>query len=335
MWGLGLFNDIDFNSAKYFTLEEFQFSNGETLKNVDVEYITVGNPIYDDEGNITNAVIYCHGSDGDYGSIRRIEEITGSGEVFDTDKLFFISLSALGSPRSLSPSMTNLKGNFPHYTILDMVNFQRQFLREKFNIGHIKGIIGNSMGGFTALTWACYYPGSLDFVISLVSSYKVGGHNYALSRIMDDIVRSCPDYHDGNYVESKELDRTYRLANEIMFNYGFSREHYRNRTNEEIDNDIREMLEDESLDDINDMVYRNEATLNYDLEDMLQNITAKVLIIAINQDQYFPPKLDAIPMSKMIKDSKLIIFDSDNGHIGSRELVKVKDDINEFISGFY
>ncbi|MGN0094363.1 MAG: alpha/beta fold hydrolase [Methanobrevibacter sp.] len=330
-----MFEDIDFDKAEYFTLDGFQFSNGETLEEVDVEYITIGTPLYDGEGNITNAVIYCHGSDGDYGSIRRIENITGPGEVFDTDKLFFISLSALGSPRSLSPSMTDLKGDFPHYTILDMVNFQREFLMEKFNIKHIKGIIGNSMGGFTALTWASYYPDTVDFVISLVSSYKVGGHNYAISRIMDDIVKTCPDYNNGNYIETEELNRTFRLANEIMFNYGFSRQHYRNRTNREIDQDIEDMLADESLDDINDIAYRNEATLDYDIEDKLKDIMARVLIIAINQDQYFPPELDAIPMDKMIKDSKLVIFDSINGHIGSRELDKVEDDIKEFMSQFY
>lgn len=329
-----MFSEIDFTKPKYFTLDEFKFSTGDILENVDVEYITAGTPIYNEEGEIINGVLYCHGSSGDYGSLRRINDISGSGEVFDTDKLFFISLSALGSPRSLSPSMTNLKGDFPHYSILDMVNFQREFLREKFNIIHLKGMIGNSMGGFTVLTWAAYYPLEMDFVISLVSSYKVAGHNYALSRIMDDIVKSCPDYNNGEYVESEELDRTFRLANEIMFNYGFSREYYRNKSNSEIDLSINEMLNEDTLDDINDLVYRNDASLNYDIEDKLKNIVAKVLIIAINQDQYFPPKLDAIPMSHMIKNSELLIFDSINGHIGSRELIKIESDLKRFLNEF-
>ncbi len=130
--------DGDFDKPKYFTLGEFRFTKGEVLEDVKVEYTCVGTPIVDDDGNITNAVVYCHGSSGDYGSIRRIEEISGKNEAFDTDKFFFISISALGSPRSLSPSSSNLKGSFPHYTIEDMVNFNRQFLKEKFNITHIK-----------------------------------------------------------------------------------------------------------------------------------------------------------------------------------------------------
>ncbi len=327
--------EADFDKPKYFTLGKFRFTNGEVLEDVKVEYTCVGTPIVDDDGNITNAVVYCHGSSGDYGSIRRIEEISGKNETFDTDKFFFISISALGSPSSLSPSSSNLKGSFPHYTIEDMVNFNRQFLKEKFNITHIKGLIGNSMGGFIVLTWAAYYPDDMDFVISMVSSYKVGGHNYALSRITEDIIKTCPDYNNGDYIESEELDRTFKLAVEVMFNYGFSRKYYRQLTNDEIDESIKYMVEEETLDDINDIFYRNEATLHYDIEDKLKDINAKVLIIAINQDQYFPPELDAIPMNKMIKDSKLIIYDSINGHIGSRELVKVEDKISQFLKEFY
>ena len=180
-----------------------------------------------------------------------------------------------------------------------------------------------------------YYPDDMDFVISMVSSYKVGGHNYALSRITDDIIKTCPDYNNGDYIESEELDRTFKLAVEVMFNYGFSRKYYRQLTNDEIDESLKYMVEEETLDDINDMFYRNEATLHYDIEDKLKDIKVKVLIIAINQDQYFPPELDAIPMNKMIKDSKLVIYDSINGHIGSRELVKVEDKIGQFLKEFY
>lgn len=330
-----MFDNIDFAKPEYFNLGKFKFSTGEILENLSVEFITAGTPIYDDNGNIVNAVIYCHGSSGDYGSIRRIEEVSGSGNIFDTDKLFFISLSALGSPSSFSPSVSNLRGNFPHYKIIDMVNFIRQFLLEKFSIKKVKGLIGNSMGGFVVLTWAASYPNEMDFVISLVSSYKVAGHNYALSRIMDDIVRACPDYNDGDYIETEALNKTFKLANEIMFNYGFSRLHYRQLSNPEIDENIKSMINEETKDDINDMVYRNDATLYYDIEDKLSNINSKVLIVGINQDQYFPPELDAIPMSKLIKNSRLVIYDSINGHIGSRELNKISTELEEFLSDFY
>ena len=176
--------DVESIEAEYFTLNEFKFKNGEILRDAKVEYITFGTPNYDDNGIISNAVIYFHGSSGSCYSVKRICEDIGVGELFDTDRWFFISVSALGCPNSASPSVSGLMNKFPEYDVEDMVNFQKQFIEERFGITNVKGLIGNSMGGFEVLTWGCVYPDSVDFIISLVSSFKVGGHNYALSRII-------------------------------------------------------------------------------------------------------------------------------------------------------
>ncbi|MDO5819267.1 MAG: alpha/beta fold hydrolase [Methanobrevibacter sp.] len=330
--------DVESIEAEYFTLNEFKFKNGEILRDAKVEYITFGTPNYDDNGIISNAVIYFHGSSGSCYSVKRICEDIGVGELFDTDRWFFISVSALGCPNSASPSVSGLMNKFPEYDVEDMVNFQKQFIEERFGITHVKGLIGNSMGGFEVLTWGCVYPDSVDFIISLVSSFKVGGHNYALSRIMNNILETDPDYNGGAYdlPLSESLKRSLKLSSDAMYCYGLSREEYRNNmTNEEIMEAMAEFAEESLEEDPNDIIYMNRSSLEYDLTDQLSDITAKVLIIAINQDQYFPPNLDAIPMSKMIKDSKLIIYDSCMGHVGSSELYKIKDDLEEFLSEFY
>ena len=330
--------DVESIEAEYFTLNEFKFKNGEILRDAKVEYITFGTPNYDDNGIISNAVIYFHGSSGSCYSVKRICEDIGVGELFDTDRWFFISVSALGCPNSASPSVSGLMNKFPEYDVEDMVNFQKQFIEERFGITHVKGLIGNSMGGFEVLTWGCVYPDSVDFIISLVSSFKVGGHNYALSRIMNNILETDPDYNGGAYdlPLSESLKRSLKLSSDAMYCYGLSREEYRNNmTNEEIMEAMAEFAEESLEEDPNDIIYMNRSSLEYDLTGQLSDITAKVLIIAINQDQYFPPNLDAIPMSKMIKDSKLIIYDSCMGHVGSSELYKIKDDLEEFLSEFY
>ena len=330
--------DVENIEAEYFTLKEFKFNNGEVLKDAKVEYITFGTPQYDDNGIISNAVIYFHGSSGCCYSVKRICEDIGVGELFDSDKLFFISVSALGCPNSTSPSVSGLMNKFPEYDVEDMVNFQKQFIEEKFGITHVKGLIGNSMGGFEVLTWGCVYPDSVDFIISLVSSFKVGGHNYALSKIMNNILETDPDYNGGAYdlPLSESLKRSLKLSSDAMYCYGLSREEYRNNmTNDEIMEAMAEFALESLEEDPNDIIYMNNSSLDYDLTDQLKDITARVLIIAINQDQYFPPNLDAIPMSKMIKDSKLIIYDSCMGHVGSSELYKIKDDLEELLSEFY
>ena len=329
--------DVESIDAEYFTLNEFKFNNGEVLKDVKVEYICFGTPRYDENGIISNAIIYFHGSSGNCHSVKRICESMGPGEIFDTDKFFFISVSARGCPGSSSPSVSGLMNSFPEYDVEDLVNFQKQFIEERFGISHVKGLIGNSMGGFEVLTWGCVYPDSVDFIVSLVSSFKVGGHNYALSKIMNNILETDPDYNDGAYELpiSDSLKRSLKLSSDAMYCYGLSREEYRNNmTNEEIMEAMAEFAEESLEEDPNDIIYMNNSSLDYDLTEQLGDITAKVLIIAINQDQYFPPNLDAIPMSKMIKNNKLIIFDSCMGHVGSSELYKIKDDVEEFIKEF-
>jgi len=297
-----------------------------------VEYTSFGTPIKDENGKIVNGIVYLHGWSGNYGSIRRIADIIGPGSAIDTNKFFIISLSTLGSPNSSSPSSSKLANEFPSYSIEDMVKFQMEFLKDKFNIDHLKGIIGNSMGGFEALTWAAKYPDYSDFLISLVSSYKVNGQNYALFKFMNRIIENDPNYNNGAYL--KPLDVATKLANESMYPYGLSKEYYRKESIEDIDLYMDEMGEEGSEMDANDIVYRNNASTNFDIEDILSKIKVKTLIVAINQDQFFPPELDAIPMSKMIKNSHLLTYDTLLGHIGTNEIIKIENEINDFLKEF-
>jgi len=56
-----------------------------------------------------------------------------------------------------------------------MVNFHYEFIRQKFKIRKLKGIIGASMGGFQALEWGVSYPDFMDFLVLLVTTFKVRG----------------------------------------------------------------------------------------------------------------------------------------------------------------
>ena len=252
--------------------------------------MTFGTPLYDEEGSIKNAIIYCHGSLGNYSSMKKIAPLVGKGDVFDENKYFFICLSALGSPGSCSPSTTDLKNKFPKYSMKDVVNFQKKFLSEKFNITHVLGMIGISMGGFVCLTSAIEYPDFSDFLICGVSSYKVAGHDFILSRFVNEIIESDPDYNNGELTYS--LIRTLRLASLAEFNFGLSKEALRGMSNVELST------------------------------------------VACNQDPHFPPNLDAIPMSKMIKNSELVIMDSDLGHLCFNEIEKISNELKEFLEDF-
>jgi homoserine O-acetyltransferase len=292
--------------------------------------MTFGEPV-DENNAISNAIIYCHGSLGNYSGVKKLAPLLGKGDVFDENKYFFISLTALGSPGSCSPSTTNLKNKFPKYTILDVVNFQKQFLKEKFGITHVLGMIGNSMGGFVALTSAIHYPDYADFIMPGVSSYKVAGHDYILSKFVDEIITSDPDYNKGEMTYS--LIRTLRLANLAEFNFGLSKEALRAMSNDELDAEL-ENFGNEMLElDIYDVKYCNESCMHYDVEADLDKVKSKVLIISCKQDPHFPPELDGIPMSEMIEDAGIVIMDSKLGHLCFNELETIRQDLNEFMGG--
>ena len=297
-----------------------------------MEYVTFGTPKYDENGAICNAIIYAHGSLGNACSMKKILPLVYENGPFDENKYFFICISALGSPGSTSPSTTDLKSKFPEYTIYDVVNFQKQFLAEKFNIRHVLGIIGNSMGGFVALTQAIDEPDYADFIICGVSSYKVAGHDYILSKFVDEIITSDPDYVKGEMTYS--LIRTLRLACLAEFNFGISKNALREKSNQDLAFELEEFGNESLETDIYDLKYCNEACMNFDVEEDLDKIASEVLIISSKHDPHFPPELDGIPMSEMIKNSQLIIMDSDLGHLCFNELETISEELTEFVSGF-
>ena len=66
--------------------------------------------------------------------------------------------------------------------------------------------------------------------------------------------------------------------------------------------------------------------MNYDVENDLDKIESSVLIISCAQDPHFPPELDGIPMNSMIKNSKIVIMDSDLGHLCFNEIEKISNE---------
>ena len=74
--------------------------------------------------------------------------------------------------------------------------------------------------------------------------------------------------------------------------------------------------------------------MNYDVEDDLDKIKSKVLIISCKQDPHFPPELDGIPMSEMIDDAQLVIMDSDLGHLCFNVLEDISGELKEFMDNF-
>ena len=310
--------------------DQFEFENGFTIENAKVDFAVSGTPKYDDEGNIINAILFCHNFEGNYSTISDFRSWTDKNKVFDKDEYYFISITSLGCPESCSPSTSGLNHNFPNYEIKDLVNFQRRLIREKFpNIKKLNGIIGYSLGGFIALGWSIYYPDEMDFIILLNSSFKSQGYRYVFANLANRIIEQSSQYALDMYDES--ISRLLILISQLHYIMSFSIDYLNNLPIMDIDLSIENFAEDILFIDIYDIKFCNDFILSYNLEDDLDKIKCKVFIIAADYTNYYVSKYDSIPLHEAVEGSKYVLLDMGDDLNIIKHLYKVENDIKEFI----
>ena len=316
------------NYDKY-KLESFEFESGRVLEDVEVEYSAKGTPKYDEDGNIVNAIIYFHKFNGNYSSIDGLYSLTSPGKIFDFSQYYFISITSLGYPGTCSPSSTNLKHNFPKYTMKDRVNFKRQFLKERFNLEKVHGLIGKGVGGCEIYTWACEYPDEMDFIMIAGSSYKTNGYRYVVSKCMESILESSDDFYSDLYSDS--LSRMMVSINKLLYSNYFSKKMFQKMSNDEIDVLMDEFVDEGLFVDVYDFKFRNDCVMEYNVEDKLGNITADALIISSNNDMYYTPEFDLLPLNDLMKNVTVVLFEDENSYLDYDDCSIVETEINSFM----
>lgn len=324
-------NEIFIGYDKY-TLDSFEFESGDVLENVEVEYLAKGTPKFDENGKITNVIIYCHKFNRTYSSLDELYRLTAKGKPLDYDEYYFISITSLGFPGSCSPSTTELKHNFPKYTIKDRVNFKRQFLKERFNIDKVRGVIGRGLGGYEVYTWATEYPDEMEFIMVSGSSYKTNGYRYVISKCIESIIDSSDDFYSEIYSES--LSMMMVSINKLLYSTYFSKKLFQNMNNDEIDVLMDDFVDDGLFIDIYDFKLRNDSILEYNVEDKLKDITAHALIVSANNDMYYTPEFDVLPLKDLIKNSKIILFDLVDEYEDYEDHPDVEKGLWEFMDSF-
>lgn len=320
--------DVIINYDKY-KLKSFEFESGKVLEDVEVEYSAKGTPKYDEDGNITNAIIYFHKFNGNYSSIDGLYSLTSPGKIFDFSQYYFISITSLGYPGTCSPSSTNLKHNFPKYTMKDRVNFKRQFLKERFNLEKVHGLIGKGVGGCEIYTWACEYPDEMDFIMIAGSSYKTNGYRYVISKCMESILESSDDFYSDLYSDS--LSRMMVSINKLLYSNYFSKKMFQKMSNDEIDVLMDEFVDEGLFVDVYDFKFRNDCVMEYNVEDKLGNITADALIISSNNDMYYTPEFDLLPLNDLMKNVTVVLFEDENSYLDYDDCSIVETEINSFM----
>lgn len=181
--------------------EPFRLSAGGTLQPVTLRYALYGelNEARD------NALLVCHALSGSARVADWWPELLGPGRPFDTSRYCVIGVNVIGSCYgSTGPLSERHAGqndfygaDFPLVTISDMVRTQARLL-DHLGIDRLKAVIGGSIGGMQALSWAVDFPERLESCIA-IGATPLSGMALALNHLQRRAIRNDPAWLEGRY----------------------------------------------------------------------------------------------------------------------------------------
>ena len=277
-----------------FIVRNFRFANGETLPEVKIHYRTIGTPLRDANGRISNGVLVLHGSSGDASQVlvdSFTQPLFGEGGPIDARRHFLIFPDNLGNGRSTKPS-DGLRAKFPKYGYHDMVTLQHQLITQHLGISRLRLIVGISMGGMQGWLWGTRYPDAMDGIIPIAAMpAAITGRNLLWRRILSHAIRTDPEWNNGNYARQPKgfvaIMQMFDMLVQSPARLGETLTSYA-QADRQIAEVVEETLEE---DDANNILYRFESSLDYNPEPDLGKIRAPVLVILFEDDELNPTNL--------------------------------------------
>jgi len=305
-----------------YVMRDFAFASGEVLPELKLHYTTIGWPTLDGNGMVTNAVLLLHGTGGRGGAFLTEQfagTLFGPGQPLDAQRYYLILPDAIGTGKSSKPS-DGLRARFPHYTYEDMVNAQYRLGQEHLRVGHLRLIIGTSMGCMHAWMWGETYPDFVDALLPMAClPVPIAGRNRLQRRLMMDAIRNDPDYRNGNY---ETQPRGLFIALQMNFIATASAEKLQRRaptaqaTDKLMEEAVRERL---ATTDANDYLYQWDASRTYDPSRDLEKIRATVVAINSADDEANPPELGIMEREiTRVRDGRFILIPAGEKTIGHR-----------------
>jgi homoserine O-acetyltransferase/O-succinyltransferase len=177
-------------------------ASGTTLTGVVARVTIYGQPSADG----SNVVFAPHALTGSSRVAEWWGGLVGPGGLFDTARCCVIGINALGGcygstgPPSLAPDGRKWGPRFPIVTVEDMVDVQRRALLA-LGIERLGVVIGGSLGGFQALSWARRYGAAVDHAIVVAAHDHLRAQAIAQNGLAREAIRLDPNFHDGWYDE--------------------------------------------------------------------------------------------------------------------------------------
>ena len=165
----------------------------------------------------SNAILICHALTGDQyvasthpvtGKPGWWTRLVGEGKPVDPARHCVVCINVLGScmgssgPASFDPGTGEPYGmEFPVITIADMVRAQA-ILLDHLGIERLACVIGGSMGGMQALTWASLFPDRVQSAVVIASTARHSAQNIAFHEVGRQAIMADPNWQGGNYYTS-------------------------------------------------------------------------------------------------------------------------------------
>jgi homoserine O-acetyltransferase len=304
-----------------FVVKDFKFRDGETLAELRLHHATLGKPIRDSTGRVTNAVLLLHGTGGSGAQFLQPQfagELFGPGQLLDTAKYYIILPDGIGHGKSSKPS-DGLHAKFPQYDYDDMVAAHHAVL-EHLGVQHLRLILGTSMGCMHSFVWGETYPDFMDALMPLACQpVQIAGRNRIWRKMVMDTIRNDPEWKAGEY--AAEPRQGLRTALDFLLIAGSAPLQMQKNypTREAADKYLDEYFVSRMPGlDANDLLYQVNASRNYDPLPNLEKIRARVMYINSADDFINPPELGMAEREiKRVKGARFVLIpvsDATRGH---------------------
>ena len=149
------------------------------------------------------------------------EKMLGPGKAIDTERWFVICVNSLGSckgstgPASLNPASGQpWRLDFPALSIEDIADAAVSVVKA-LGITQLACLIGNSMGGMTALAVLQRHPGIARSHINISGSAQALPFSIAIRSLQREAIRLDPAWNNGSYDEAVYPEAGMRIARKL------------------------------------------------------------------------------------------------------------------------
>lgn len=133
------------------------------------------------------------------------DNMIGPGKPVDTNRFFVIGVNNLGScfgstgPMHVNPDTGRIYGaDFPVMTVEDWVHAQALLL-DALGIEALAAVMGGSLGGMQALSWALQYPQRVRHAVVIASAPNLTAENIAFNEVARRAIVTDPDFNQGHF----------------------------------------------------------------------------------------------------------------------------------------